>query len=371
MVPVATRLVAAADRGHAVKGLVLAGGRGSRLRPITFSMAKQLIPIANKPIIEYGLEDLVAAGVTDIGIVVSPETGAQIRKAVTRAADRIGFTPTFIVQEKPAGLAHALQTALPFIDGDHCLMYLGDNLVKDGVADVVEAFESGRANCQILLSRVDDPTAFGVAELDDAGAVIRLIEKPKDPPSDLALVGVYLFDETISSAVAAIAPSARGEYEITDAIQHLIDTGSDVQSTIVSGWWKDTGTKDDLLSAQHLVIADLTPEMSGQVAGSTTITGSVRVGRDSTLTDCTVTGPVVIGEGASLRSAVIGPYTSVGDGCEVIDAAIEDSIVMEGCRVTGWNLRASVLGHDARLGPAGPNGPVEMTLGERSEVGAA
>jgi len=354
-----------------VKGLVLAGGRGSRLRPITFSMAKQLIPIANKPIIEYGLEDLVAAGVGDIGIVVSPETGARIRRAVTRAAERIGFTPTFIVQDEPRGLAHALQTALDFIDGDHCLMYLGDNLVKDGVADVVAAFESGRANCQILLSRVDDPTAFGVAELDDDGAVLRLIEKPDDPPSDLALVGVYLFDETIAGAVASIAPSARGEYEITDAIQHLIDTGNDVQATIVSGWWKDTGTKDDLLAAQHLVIADITPEVAGELSGATTITGNVRVGAGSTLIDCTVTGPVVIGEGASLRSAVIGPYTSVGNGCEVVDATIEDSIVMEGCRVAGWNLRASVLGHDARLGPTGPNGPVEMTLGERSEVGAA
>ena len=354
-----------------MKGVVLAGGRGSRLRPITYSIAKQLVPVANKPIIEFGLEDLVAAGIEDIGIVVSPETAAQVRTAVQRAAGRIGFRPTFIEQTEPLGLAHALQTALPFVDGEPCLMYLGDNLVKDGVGDVVAAFTKGDVNCQILLAQVPNPSAFGVAELDAEGRVVRLVEKPKDPPSDLALVGVYLFDATIAEAVAAIAPSPRGEYEITDAIQYLIDTGRKVQASVVSGWWKDTGTKDDLLAAQHLVIEDLAHQISGDVSASTTIEGRVHIGAGSTLTGCSVTGPVVIGTGVTLTNTTLGAYTSVGDNSVIAGSAIEDSIVMEGCHITGWKLRASVVGRGAQLGSGGPDAMVEMMLGEGSEIALA
>jgi glucose-1-phosphate thymidylyltransferase len=351
-----------------MKGLVLAGGRGSRLRPITYSMAKQLVPVANRPIIEFGLGDLVSAGITDIGVVVSPETGQQVAAAVEAAALRMGFTPTFITQDQPLGLAHALSVALPFIDGDDCLMYLGDNLIKDGIADVVGAFEEERPNCQIMLSRVPNPSAFGVAELADDGKVVRLVEKPEHPPSDLALVGVYLFDRSIAEAVHAITPSSRGELEITDAIQHLIDTGCQVRAAVVSGWWKDTGTKDDLLIAQHLVIADLAHDIAGDVSDSTTLEGAIHVGRGSHLIDCHVTGPTVIGDGATLRDTVVGAHTAIGDGCDIADSVIEDSIVMKDSHIAGWHLRASVIGRNARLGAGGPRGPVEMTLGDGSSI---
>ncbi|MCU0281622.1 MAG: glucose-1-phosphate thymidylyltransferase, partial [Acidimicrobiia bacterium] len=231
-----------------MKGVVLAGGTGSRLRPITFSMAKQLIPVANKPIIEYGLEDLAEAGIGEVGIIVSPETGREVEAAVGDGA-RLGLRLTYIVQDRPLGLAHALKTALPFVDGDDCLMYLGDNLVKDGVRDVVDDFAAHRPNCQILLCPVDNPSSFGVADLGPDGRIIRLVEKPKVPPSNLALVGVYLFDNSIGEAIDAIRPSARGELEITDAIQYLVEAGRNVRASVVSGWWKDTGTKADLLTA--------------------------------------------------------------------------------------------------------------------------
>ncbi len=349
-----------------MKGLVLAGGTGSRLRPITYSMAKQLIPIANKPIIEYGLEDMVEAGITEIGIIISPETGERIRAVVSESADRIGYHPTFIVQDGPLGLAHARQTAFPFIDGDDCLMYLGDNLVKDGVADVVSGF-SGDSNCQIMLSPVDNPSAFGVAQLHDDGTIKRLIEKPANPPSNLALVGVYLFDETIVEAVASIAPSARGELEITDAIQWLVDAGRTVRASIVSGWWKDTGTKDDLLAAQRLVIAELSHNVDGEIIGSD-IHGPIHLGAGSRVIDSRVVGPVVIGDGVEIIRSSVGPETSIGDDCVIADAAIERSIIMDRAEVSNWHLRDSVLGRSSKLHGVSPTGFTEAVLGENSEI---
>ncbi|MDP2622177.1 MAG: glucose-1-phosphate thymidylyltransferase [Actinomycetota bacterium] len=350
-----------------MKGLVLAGGTGSRLRPITYSMAKQLVPVANKPIIEYGLEDLVAAGVTEVGIVISPQTGDDIRTAVRSCSDRIGFNPTFVLQDEPLGLAHALKTALPFVDGDDCLMYLGDNLVKGGVADVVRDFETHHPNCQIMLSPVDNPSSFGVADLAEDGSIRHLVEKPAVPPSNLALVGVYLFDGTISEAVESIEPSARGELEITDAIQYLVDHGRTVRASIVSGWWKDTGTKDDLLAAQHLVIGELDGKIEGEVIDSE-VRGEVRVGRGSRIVDSRLVGPVVIGEDVQVTRSTIGPEASIGDGSDIADAAVEASIVMDGSTVLGWKIRSSILGHNTKLHGAGPAGFVEMTLGEQSEV---
>lgn len=349
-----------------MKGLVLAGGRGSRLRPITYSMAKQLVPIANKPIIEYGLEDLAEAGVTEVAIVISPETGDEVRAAVGDGS-RFGIRASFIVQDRPLGLAHALMTALPFIDGDDCLMYLGDNLVKDGVADVVGDFRRHRPNCQILLSPVPNPSAFGVADLREDGTVRRLVEKPADPPSNLALVGVYLFDATIAEAVHAIRPSARGELEITDAIQYLVEHGSVVRPSVVSGWWKDTGTKEDLLHAQELVIADLAVEIEGTVIDSE-LRGRVHVGKGSEVVDCRITGPAVIGDGVILTRTVIGPQTSIGDGCRISDAEIEGSIVMDATEIHGWRIRDSLLGRGARLRGSAPASFVEVTLGEHSEI---
>lgn len=350
-----------------MKGLVLAGGTGSRLRPITYSMAKQLVPVANKPVIRYGLEDLVEAGVTDIGIILSPQTGEEIREVVKQAASSVGFTPTFIVQDEPLGLAHALKTALPFIGGDDCLMYLGDNLVKGGVADVARDFAEHRPNCQIMLSPVSNPSAFGVADVADDGSVRRLVEKPAVPPSNLALVGVYLFDDSIAEAVSAIKPSARGELEITDAIQWLIEHGKTVRPSIVSGWWKDTGTKEDLLAAQHLVIAELSQSVEGEVIDST-VRGTIQVGKNSRVIDSEIVGPVVIGNDVSVVRSKIGPEASLGDGCQVADATIESSIVMDRSSVFGWKLRESILGRGTKLHGVAPTAFVEMMLGEQSEI---
>ena len=350
-----------------MRGLVLAGGKGSRLRPITYSMAKQLVPVANKPVIQFGLEDLVGAGVTDIAVVISPDTGDEIRHVVRSLADPLGFEPTFIVQDAPLGLAHALKISLSFIDGEDCLMYLGDNLVKGGVADVANDFARHEANCQIMLSAVPNPTAFGVADLAPDGSVRRLVEKPKVPPSDLALVGVYLFDETISEAVGAIAPSARGELEITDAIQYLIETGRTVRASMVSGWWKDTGTKEDLLAAQHLVIAEMSHSVDGSVTDSD-VRGPIHLGQGSTVVGCEVVGPVVIGDDVHVVDSTIGPETSLGDGCRVERAAIENSIVMDRSVVTGWRLRSSILGRGSRLAGVAPSDFVEVMLGEQSEI---
>ena len=350
-----------------MKGLVLAGGTGSRLRPITYSMAKQLVPIANKPIIEFGLEDLVEAGITEVGIVISPETGATIREAVERCADRIGFRPSFILQEVPRGLAHALMTALPFIDGDDCLMYLGDNLVKGGVADVVRDFQQDRPNCQIMLSPVDNPSAFGVADLAPDGSIRQLVEKPSVPPSNLALVGVYLFDATIAEAVHAIQPSRRGEYEITDAIQYQVDTGRDVRASIVSGWWKDTGTREDLLAAQHLVINEMSHAIEGELI-DTEVRGPLHLGKGSQVIDSRIVGPVVIGDNVQILRSTIGPETSIGDESQVSDAVIESSIVMDRAGVHGWKIRSSLVGRGTRLHGAAPAAIVSMMLGEQSEI---
>ncbi len=349
-----------------MKGIVLAGGTGSRLRPITFSMAKQLVPVANKPIIEYGLEDLAEAGITEVGVVIAPESGGDIKDAVGDGS-RFGLEVTYVVQEAPLGIAHALKTALPFVDGDDCLMYLGDNLVKHGVRDVVEGFREHRPNCQIMLSPVENPSSFGVAELTENGEVVRLVEKPKVPPSNLALVGVYLFDGTIAEAVDAIEPSARREYEITDAIQYLIDSGRTVRFSIVRDWWKDTGTKEDLLAAQELVIAELAHNVHGELVDCE-VSGPVHVGEGSQLVGCEIIGPVVVGEGVHMSRVLVGPQTSIGDGCRLSDAAVEDSIVMAGAEVHGWKIRNSLVGREARLCGSAPAGYVEMTLGERSEI---
>lgn len=349
-----------------MKGVVLAGGAGSRLRPITFSMSKQLVPIANQPILFYGLHDLAEAGITEVAIIVSPETGPEVREAVGDGSV-FGITPHFIVQDSPDGLAHALKLALPFIDGDDCLMYLGDNLVKQGVSDVVRDFDELRPNAQILLAEVPNPSSFGVAELDDDGHLVRLIEKPADPPSNLALVGVYLFDASVREAVESIEPSARGELEITDAIQYLIDSGRKVRASMIGGWWKDTGKKSDLLHASELVLENLRTSLKGELVDCR-IRGEAQVGVGSKLIDCDIVGPVVIGRGVEIERSTVGPNTTVGDGCRISDAVIRESILMEDVEVAQWRLRNSLIGRAASIGGSAPPAFVELTVGERSEI---
>jgi glucose-1-phosphate thymidylyltransferase len=273
----------------------------------------------------------------------------------------------YVVQDEPLGLAHALQMAFPFIDGDDVLMYLGDNLVKAGVADIVRDYEIHRPNAQILLTEVDDPSEFGVAQLAGDGSVTRLVEKPKLPPSNLALVGVYLFDASIVEAVESIAPSARGELEITDAIQYLVTNNRVVRPTLVTGWWKDTGKKDDLLHANELVLSDIKSEIHGEIIGGE-VRGEVRIGSGSKIVDCRLTGPLVIGDDAYLSRVDVGPNTAIGDGCRITDASVERSIIMDRSEIHGWRLGSSLLGRHSVLRGASPAGTVEMTLGERSEV---
>ena len=349
-----------------MKGLVLAGGTGSRLRPITYSMAKQLVPVANKPILFYGLEDIASSGVTEVGVVIAPHSGEAIREAVGDGS-AFGLSVTFIVQDEPLGLAHALKVALPFIDGDDVLMYLGDNLIKDGVADIVSDFQRSRPNCQILLSEVDNPQDFGVATLGGDGSIVRLVEKPSTPESKLALVGAYLFDASVGEAVDTLRPSSRGEYEITDAIQHLVDTGKDVRPTQVSGWWKDTGRKQDLIAANDLILSDLEGRNDGELV-NTSIRDPVKIGPGSRLVDCDITGPVIIGADVVMTRATVGPNTAIGAQCRLSDATVEQSIVMSQVEIHGWKLRNSVVGHECRLDGPAPDSFVEVTLGERSEV---
>lgn len=349
-----------------MKGVVLAGGSGSRLRPITFSMSKQLVPVANRPILFYGLHDIARAGIKEVAVIISPETGGEIKTAVGDGS-RFGLDVTFVLQDSPDGLAHALKLALPFVDGDDCLMYLGDNLVKHGVSEVVRDFEEKRPSAQILLAEVPNPQAFGVAELDDGGHVVRLVEKPAQPPSNLALVGVYLFDATVQEAVDAIRPSARGELEITDAIQYLIDSGRPVRASMISGWWKDTGRKADLLHASELVMNDLETSIEGELVDCR-IRGDVTVGPGSKLVDCDVVGPVVIGSGVEIERSTVGPNSTIGDRCRVTDAAIRHSILMDEVQIANWRLHDSLIGHAATIGGAAPPAFVELTLGERSEI---
>lgn len=349
-----------------MKGVVLAGGSGSRLRPITFSMSKQLVPVANQPILFYGLNDIARAGIKEVAIIISPETGGEIRDAVGDGS-QFGLDVTFIVQDSPDGLAHALKLALPFVDGDDCLMYLGDNLVKHGVIEVVRDFESEGPSAQILLAQVPNPQSFGVAELDQDGRVVRLIEKPDVPPSDLALVGVYLFDASVQEAVDSIEPSARGELEITDAIQYLIDSGRPVRASMISGWWKDTGKKADLLHASELVMNDLKTDIQGEMIDCR-VRGDVTVGPGSKLVDCDLIGPVVIGAEVELERSTVGPNSTIGDRCRVTDAAIRHSILMDDVEIANWRLQDSLIGHAAAIGGSAPPSFVELTLGERSEI---
>ncbi len=327
-----------------MKGLILSGGAGTRLRPITHTSAKQLVPVANKPVLFYGLEAMRAAGIDEVGIVVG-ETRAEIEAAVGDGS-RFGLAVTYLPQEAPLGLAHAVLISEAFLAGSPFVMYLGDNLLKEGIAPFVRDFEESSPDALILLQQVADPRSYGIAELDD-GRVVRLVEKPAEPQSDLALVGVYLFTPAVFASVKAITPSKRGELEITDAIQHMIDRGLRVEPHVVRGWWKDTGKLEDMLEANRLILGTIESQVDGQTE-DTVIEGPVRVGAGSVLTRCTVRGPVVIGAGCRLTDAFIGPYTSISDGVVVEASEVEHSIILENSRIShlGTRMCDSLIGRD-------------------------
>ncbi len=334
---------------ESLKGLILSGGAGTRLRPITHTSAKQLVPVANKPVLFYGIEALVDAGVTEIGIIIAPETGDEIREAAGDGS-AFGAEITYIVQDEPAGLAHAVLTAKDFLAGSPFVMYLGDNLLRDGLRGLVDSFRADEPDALILLTEVDEPEHYGVAELDGE-RVVRLVEKPKDPPSNLALVGVYLFSPLIFAAAEALDPSWRGEYEITEAIQGLIDEGRDVRSEIVTGWWKDTGQLADMLEANRLVLEEVHTQLEGSVDEDSSVEGRVVLERGASLVRSVVRGPAVIGAGATIEDAYVGPYTSIGDGVRICRSEVEHSIVLAGSTVEDLDTRmeASLLGRNVRL----------------------
>jgi glucose-1-phosphate thymidylyltransferase len=326
-----------------VKGLILSGGAGTRLRPITHTSAKQLVPVANKPILFYGIEDMVEAGITEIGIITG-DTGPEIREAVGDGS-RWGATVTYIPQDAPLGLAHCVLIAREFLGDDDFVMYLGDNLLRQGIAEFVERFEEDRhqsaapgstvPSAQILLARVSDPQRFGVAEIGPDGEVLHLVEKPEDPPSDLALVGVYLFDSSIHEAVATIAPSPRGELEITDAIQWLIDNGHRVRHEVLEGWWKDTGKLQPLLEGNRLVLETIERSIIGTVDEDSIIDGRVVIEAGAQIINSTVRGPAIIGERTKVINSYIGPFTSVYFDCEIVDSEIEHSVILEESKILG------------------------------------
>ena len=353
-----------------LKGLILSGGKGTRLRPITYTSAKQLVPVANRPVLFYGIEAMAKAGIEEIGIIIAPETGDEIRECAGDGS-QFGVRIEYIVQDEPAGLAHAVLTAEPFLGTDPFVMYLGDNLLQGGIADLVAAFRSSQPDALILLTPVDDPENFGVAELED-GRVKNLQEKPPQPRTNLALVGVYMFTSGIHDAARAIDPSPRGELEITDAIQHLVDSGKRVEPHIVEGWWKDTGRLEDMLEANRLVLDTIETRVEGSIDGGSSCDGRVVVEKGAVLVRSMVRGPAIIGAGAQLTDAYVGPYSAIGENCVVERAEVEHSIMLAGSEIRDLpaRLESSLLGRDARVtrDDRQPRA-LRMLIGDSSEVG--
>ncbi|TAK24764.1 MAG: glucose-1-phosphate thymidylyltransferase [Chloroflexota bacterium] len=351
-----------------MKGLILSGGKGTRLRPITYTGAKQLVPVANKPILFYVIEDLVTAGIDDIGIVVG-DTGDQIRQAVGDGS-RWNVRVTYVQQSRPGGLAHAVKESREFLGNERFILCLGDNVTEGGVSELVSEFATGSMNCSIVLTEVKDPSGFGVAILE-GDRVARLVEKPREPISNLALVGIYLFDRNVWEAIDSLRPSFRGELEITDAIQYLVQNGFDVRPHIHRGWWLDTGKKDDVLEANRILLELIPPAIHGYVDGGSLLAGRVVVGADARIINSVIRGPVAIGERTVVENAYIGPFTAIADDCVVRESEIEHSIVMEHCHIEGvrGRIESSLIGRDVeiRRAPERPSAH-RLTLGDHSRV---
>jgi glucose-1-phosphate thymidylyltransferase len=351
-----------------MKALVLAGGSGTRLRPITYTSAKQLLPVANKPVLFYGLEALQCAGITDVGMVVG-ETARVVRSAVG-SGSAFGLDVTYIQQDAPLGLAHAVIVAQDFLGDEDFVMYLGDNFIVGGITSLVEEFRINRPDAQLMLTKVSNPRQFGVAEIDDAGEVVSLEEKPQHPRSDLALVGIYIFTAAIHEAVRHLKPSGRGELEITEAIQWLIDSGRKVRSTMIYGYWKDTGNVADMLEVNRMVLESLEPHVQGTADAESELIGRVRIGSGAQVRNSRIVGPAIIGVGARVCGSYVGPFTSVGEDCRIEDSEIEYSIVLRGARIQGVRrIEASLIGQDVVVtrSSRAPNAH-RMVLGDHSEV---
>ncbi|UCE41968.1 MAG: glucose-1-phosphate thymidylyltransferase [Candidatus Aminicenantes bacterium] len=352
-----------------MKGLILSGGKGTRLRPLTFTQAKQLVPVANKPVLFYGIEALKEAGISDIGIIVG-DTKDEIKQA-TGDGSRWDLNITYIEQEAPLGLAHAVKISEEFLKDEHFVMYLGDNILKSGITSLVEEFQQKKPNSLILLTEVPNPQMFGVAELE-GGRVVRLVEKPKKPASNLALVGVYMFDAHIYEAVKAIKPSWRNELEITDAIQYLVEHGFEVQPHLVTGWWKDTGKLEDILEANRLILETLSGSNLGHVDDTSKINGQVVIEQGVSVKNSIIRGPVIIGENSEITDSYIGPFTSIQNNCKIILTEIEHSIVLEKSEIVevGSRIDESLIGREVKIFKCPPKPSVyRFMVGDKSEIG--
>ena len=353
-----------------VKGLILSGGKGTRLYPLTYTSAKQLIPVANKPVLFRVIEAIRDAGITDIGIVVG-DTAEEIERSVGRGG-RWGINVTYIPQDAPLGLAHAVKISEDFLGDDRFVMFLGDNVIQGGISPLIAQFAESDYNSQIVLTRVDEPQQYGVAELDQDNRIVRLIEKPKEPPSDLALVGIYMFDSHIFEAVKAIKPSWRGELEITDAIQWLVEHNYYVYPYVHRGWWIDTGRPGDMLEANSLVLEELTPAVEGYVDRTSEVDSRVTVEQGAEIINSVVRGPAIIGKDTRVVNAYVGPFTSIYHHCLIENAEISRSIVLEHSQIRNINRRIedSLIGRHVVLhrSPIRPRA-YKFTLGDHSHVG--
>lgn len=354
-----------------MKGLILSGGKGTRLRPLTFTQAKQLVPVANKPVLFYGIEALLGAGIREIGIIVG-DTKSEIREAVG-GGERWGgdVRITYIEQPEPLGLAHAVLIAEEFLGREPFVMYLGDNILKSGIVSLVDSFRERKPNALILLTPVPNPQMFGVAELEN-GKVVRLVEKPREPKSNLALVGVYMFDSHIFEAARAIKPSWRNELEITDAIQFLVDRGYEIQPHLVSGWWKDTGKIEDILEANRLILETISGSVEGEVDDASRVSGEVIIEKGASVRSSTIRGPAIIGAGTEIADSYIGPFTSIQKNCRIVKTEIEHSIVLEGSEIVdvGGRIDESLIGREVRIYKAPPKpSAYRFMVGDKSEIG--
>jgi len=352
-----------------MKGLILSGGKGTRLRPLTHTAAKQLVPVANKPILFYVIENLARAGVTDLGIIISPETGESVKEAVGDGS-RFAVSITYILQDQPGGLAHAVRTARGFLQDSPFVMYLGDNLISSNITLFLKAFQEEGLDALILLKAVENPSQFGIAEMNGEGHLTRLVEKPQDPPTNLALVGVYFFGTAIHAAIDNLTPSWRGELEITDAIQQLLETGKRVDWRRLEGWWLDTGKKDDLLTANTQVLDEWCDrEILGEVDEKSQVNGRVAVGAGTRVIRSTIRGPAVIGENCLIQDSFIGPFTSVGDQSRVENSVIEHSVLLAGVTLFQVDrLEDSLVGRNARVARHNRHRSLQLLLGDDTVV---
>ena len=353
-----------------LKGLVLSGGRGTRLRPLTHTGAKQLVPVANRPILYYVLDNLSEAGICELAIIISNETGDAIRAAVGNGSSW-GMNVEYILQDEPLGLAHAVKIAKGFLGASPFIMYLGDNLIGSGIRGFCERFENSSADATILLKEVSEPSSFGIAEIDGSGKVIRLVEKPKEPRSNLALVGIYFFSSRIHEAIDRISPSWRGELEITDAIQELLQNGATVLSHRLNGWWLDTGKKDDLLTANTVVLDEwVKRKIDGETDSLSQVSGRVQLGLGSRVLNSTIRGPAVIGENVLVENSFIGPFTSIGGRCRIISSVLEHCVLLENARIENVDrLEDSLIGkNSAVIKNRNSHQAYRLMIGDDSEV---